>query len=83
MNEKSGLMQKIDYCQCRFWIEGIKNLKNNELNLYLFLSIKIFFEAFLKQGPEQSDKLTINTKKIYADGALGLRGVLLLEDYGN
>lgn len=39
------------------------------------------FETFVKNGPKQSDRLTINTIKIYADGALGSRGALLLNDY--
>lgn len=41
------------------------------------------FEAFVKRGPKKSDKLTVNTIKIYADGALGSRGALLLEDYSD
>ncbi len=41
------------------------------------------FETFVKNGPKRSDKLTVNTIKIYADGALGSRGALLLEDYSD
>lgn len=41
------------------------------------------FETFVKKGPKKSDKLTVNTIKIYADGALGSRGALLLEDYSD
>ena len=41
------------------------------------------FENFVKKGPKKSDKLTVNTIKIYADGALGSRGALLLEDYSD
>ncbi len=41
------------------------------------------FETFVKNGPKKSDKLTVNTIKIYADGALGSRGALLLEDYSD
>ena len=39
------------------------------------------FEFFVKKGPLKTDKLVINTIKIYADGALGSRGALLLENY--
>ncbi|MDD4109265.1 MAG: amidohydrolase family protein, partial [Prolixibacteraceae bacterium] len=38
---------------------------------------------FVKKGPFKSDLLTVNTIKIYADGALGSRGALLLEDYSD
>ena len=38
-------------------------------------------EAFIKNGPMKSERLVINTIKIYADGALGSRGALLFEDY--
>jgi hypothetical protein len=41
------------------------------------------FEMFVKNGPKKTDRLVINTIKIYADGALGSRGALLLEDYSD
>jgi predicted amidohydrolase YtcJ len=41
------------------------------------------FEYFVKNGPLKTEKLVINTIKIYADGALGSRGALLLEDYSD
>jgi len=41
------------------------------------------FETFLINGPKKSDKLVVNTIKIYADGALGSRGALLLKDYSD
>jgi predicted amidohydrolase YtcJ len=41
------------------------------------------FETFVKKGPKKSDMLTVNTIKIFADGALGSRGALLLEDYSD
>jgi len=41
------------------------------------------FEYFLKNGPVQNERLAINTIKIYADGALGSRGALLLEEYSD
>ncbi len=41
------------------------------------------FEYFVKKGPMKSEKLVVNTIKLYADGALGSRGALLLEDYSD
>lgn len=41
------------------------------------------FGYFVKNGPQQTAKMTINTIKIYADGALGSRGALLLDDYSD
>ena len=41
------------------------------------------FEYFVKKGPLKTEKLIVNTIKIYADGALGSRGALLLEDYSD
>ncbi len=41
------------------------------------------FEFFVKNGPKKEDRLVINTIKLFADGALGSRGALLLEDYSD
>lgn len=41
------------------------------------------FEYFLKSGPFKTDRLQVNTLKLYADGALGSRGAYLLEDYSD
>ncbi len=41
------------------------------------------FETFVKNGPKQGERLVINTIKIYADGALGSRGALLLKEYSD
>ena len=40
-------------------------------------------EHFLKNGPYVTDRLQVNTIKLYADGALGSRGAYLLEDYSD
>ncbi len=40
-------------------------------------------ESYVKNGPKKTERLVINTIKIYADGALGSRGALLLEDYSD
>jgi len=39
--------------------------------------------SFVKNGPKQDERMVINTIKIYADGALGSRGALLLDDYSD
>jgi predicted amidohydrolase YtcJ len=41
------------------------------------------FEAFIKSGPQKSDRLIVNTIKLFADGALGSRGALLIDDYSD
>jgi predicted amidohydrolase YtcJ len=41
------------------------------------------FEYFVKNGPKKEDRLVVNTIKVFADGALGSRGALLLEDYSD
>ncbi len=40
-------------------------------------------EYFVKKGVYKTDRLLVNTIKIYADGALGSRGALMLEDYSD
>lgn len=40
-------------------------------------------EYFVKNGPQKKERLVVNTIKIYADGALGSRGALLLSDYSD
>ncbi len=39
------------------------------------------FEYFVKTKPIKKERLVTNTIKIFADGALGSRGALLLDDY--
>lgn len=41
------------------------------------------FEFFVKNGPLATEKLVVRTIKLYADGALGSRGALLLKDYSD
>ncbi|MCY1721907.1 amidohydrolase family protein [Prolixibacteraceae bacterium Z1-6] len=41
------------------------------------------FEYFVKKGTYKTDKLNVGTIKMYADGALGSRGALLLDDYSD
>ena len=39
------------------------------------------FESFVRAGIIKEERLVVNTIKLFADGALGSRGALLLEDY--
>ncbi|WP_319500308.1 amidohydrolase [uncultured Draconibacterium sp.] len=42
------------------------------------------FDYFVKKGEAyKTDRLLVNTIKIYADGALGSRGALLMDDYSD
>jgi predicted amidohydrolase YtcJ len=41
------------------------------------------FEYFYSQKPWHKDRLTVCAVKLYADGALGSRGALLLEEYND
>ncbi len=41
------------------------------------------FDFFYKQKPWHKERLTVSAVKLYADGALGSRGALLLEDYSD
>jgi len=56
------------------------------------LSIKVYamlshsqenLEYFLNTGPYKTDKLTVRSFKVYADGALGSRGAALKEPYSD
>lgn len=41
------------------------------------------FDYFVRKGIYETDRLLVNTIKIYADGALGSRGALMLEAYSD
>lgn len=41
------------------------------------------FTEFVKKGPYITDRLSVRTIKVYADGALGSRGALMLEPYSD
>lgn len=41
------------------------------------------FDHFLPNGPYVTDKLSVRTIKIYADGALGSRGACMIEPYSD
>jgi predicted amidohydrolase YtcJ len=41
------------------------------------------FDHFVEQGPVQNEFLSVNTVKLFADGALGSRGARMLEPYSD
>lgn len=68
-------------------IEVIRELHaSNDLHMRLYTMLTPTEEtlgAYLSKGPESSEKLIISSIKLYADGALGSRGALLLEPYSD
>jgi predicted amidohydrolase YtcJ len=40
-------------------------------------------ERYISKGPLESDRLTVRAIKLFADGALGSRGALLVEEYSD
>ena len=40
-------------------------------------------EHFVKNGKYKTERLTVNTIKLFADGALGSRGALMIDDYSD
>lgn len=65
----------------------IKRLQDeNKLKIRVYAMIspnKENFEYFYPQGPLHLPRLTVSSVKLYADGALGSRGALLLEPYSD
>jgi predicted amidohydrolase YtcJ len=41
------------------------------------------FTRFVEKGPYQTDRLTVNTVKLFTDGALGSRGARMIEPYSD
>ena len=60
--------------------------KSNELSIKIYAMISNSEDNiahFLSNGPIITDKLTVRSFKIYADGALGSRGAALKSDYSD
>jgi predicted amidohydrolase YtcJ len=60
--------------------------KNGSLKIRDYAMISVSpanLDYYLPRGPYQSDRLTVRSFKIYADGALGSRGACLLEPYAD
>ncbi len=41
------------------------------------------YTHFVEKGPYRTDHLSVNTVKLYTDGALGSRGALMIEEYSD
>ncbi len=60
--------------------------KNGTLKIRDYAMIRISpenLDHYIAKGPYQSDRLTVRSFKIYADGALGSRGACLLQPYAD
>ena len=60
--------------------------KNGSLKIRDYAMISVSpenLDYYLPKGPYQSDRLTVRSFKIYADGALGSRGACLLQPYAD
>ena len=78
----------IDDCGLSFGsVDQIKALQNNgelKMRLYVMLSDdKENFAYLEKNGTIKTDRLTVRSIKVYADGALGSRGACLLQPYND
>ncbi|MDB5270839.1 MAG: amidohydrolase [Hymenobacter sp.] len=63
---------------------ALQQRKQLKLRLYAMLNPTPTNRAFyLKNGPILTDQLTINSFKVYADGALGSRGACLVKPYAD
>ncbi len=60
--------------------------KNGKLKIRDYVMISVSptnLDYYIPKGPYQSDRLTVRSFKIYADGALGSRGACLLQPYAD
>ena len=72
-------------------VEDVQNMKNlyksGELKIRIYAMINVEHAApYYKTGPEIglfNDRLTVRAVKFYADGSLGSRTALMLEDYSD
>ena len=63
---------------------ALQQQKKLTLRLYVMLNPTPANKAFyLKNGPIFTDQLTVNSFKVYADGALGSRGACLVQPYAD
>ncbi|RYU82492.1 amidohydrolase [Hymenobacter persicinus] len=65
-------------------MEALQEAGKLKLRLYAMLNpTKANKDFYFKQGPIFHDRLTINSFKVYADGALGSRGACLVQPYAD
>ncbi|MET0299154.1 MAG: amidohydrolase [Flavitalea sp.] len=66
------------------FIDSLQNEGALKMRMYIMLSdSKANFDYLFAKGKIKTDKLNIQSFKVYADGALGSRGASLLEDYSD
>lgn len=82
-----GLTSLVDCGITKATFDNLKNAyKANKLqirNAVMLSDEKENYDAFLDKKPYRDDKLHIVGYKVYADGALGSRGALLIESYSD
>ena len=65
-------------------LAALQQQKKLKLRLYAMLNPTPANRAYyLKNGPVLTDQLTVNSFKVYADGALGSRGACLVKPYAD
>ncbi len=65
-------------------IDSLQKEGQLKIKVYAMLSpTQENLEYFLPKGPLHNDRLTVSSIKLYADGALGSRGALLIEPYAD
>ncbi len=65
-------------------IDSLQKAGKLSMRVYAMMSpTKENFSYFLKKPPLHNGKLTVSSIKLYADGALGSRGALLLKPYSD
>jgi len=65
-------------------IDSMQKAGTLKMNIYAMLSpTKENFSTFVEKGPFHTEKLSVRSIKLYADGALGSRGAKMLTDYSD
>lgn len=65
-------------------IDSMQHANALKIRMYIMLSpSKENFETYMDKGVYQTDRLTIRSVKLFADGALGSRGAKLLKPYSD
>ncbi len=65
-------------------LDSLHQADELDIRVYAMLSpSEENFDYFLPQGPYQTEKLTVRSVKLFADGALGSRGALMKKPYSD
>ena len=65
-------------------IDSLQNAGKLKMRVYAMINpTEENFDYFYSQKPWHKERLTVSSVKLYADGALGSRGALLLKDYSD